>query len=257
MCGIGVIINYGKDKVEDKLTKGLFDNLAARGTDASGLYFEREENGLRIRRLCKAPMRSSDLWRLLQEPTKKEKKQYKLFINKYALNGQEKLIMLHTRNGTRGCESNNHNNGPIFSDNYILVHNGMVTNTKIEGYKYCGEVDSEEILARVETSGVFHGIKALVGSMAIALKPIKSQCVYLYRNSNPIFVEYRTKEQVLVACSMQSYIPCGGLPPAGALASQLFSPGKSGMALPANEIFRFGCDSPSIDVVDDKSEVAQ
>ena len=245
MCGIAVVINYGGEKIDPSFLRGMFHDMANRGSDASGIYFEREEGGRTIRRLFEGPMESKDLWRLLQEPSKKDLKMYGSFINKYALTGKEKFLMFHTRAKTRGDEKAAHNNMPIFSDNYFLVHNGMVSNKRLEKYQYKGEVDSEEILASVETYGVAEGLSQIAGSMAIGLKPKKENVVYLYRNSNPLDVLYFKEQGLLVACSSGSYVKYQEKD----FGAELLSATATAQKLPAFHLFKVSTIEPKLEIV--------
>jgi len=190
MCGIGFFINYGEKKIDLDLIKKTWEEMEDRGTDASGIYYERKDG---TRTLLKAPVKSSDLWDMIvTEKSLKSKK----------LNGTENLIILHTRNKTEGSQHDNNNNMPIYSSNYILAHNGVVSAlTKKPKYKFKGEVDSEFILANVEKNGIYKGIKDTDGSKALILKPFASDNIYIYRDTNPLDVAYIHKQQLLIGIS--------------------------------------------------------
>lgn len=245
MCGIGVVINYKGDKIDMGFLKSMFDEMSGRGTDASGIYFEREEEGRIIRRLYKGPMASKSLWKLIQESEKKDMKKYGDFIKKYRLNGTEKLIMFHTRAKTKGSEEDNANNMPIFSEDYVLIHNGVVDNKQLPEYKYMGEVDSEEILARIQTKGLTDGLAEIKGSMAIAIKPKKENFVYMYRNTNPLDIIYLKDKGLLIACSAKRYVSFEE----PQFAETLIKTNVVWLSLPSHNLFKFSINEPAIEAV--------
>jgi len=148
MCGIAFFINYGKQQLNPEYVYELFEQLNLRGTDASGYYFERLENGKMVNRMVKAPVDSESLIYNCKQWENGDS------LYPYKIDGTERLIMLHCRAKTRGSQFNNRNNMPIESKRYVLIHNGVVNNVKMEKYDYQAEVDSEEILARIERLGI-------------------------------------------------------------------------------------------------------
>jgi glucosamine 6-phosphate synthetase-like amidotransferase/phosphosugar isomerase protein len=203
LCGIAFILNYGKEEIPKSFYKKLFTNLSQRGTDASGFYWEREEKDGTLRMLTKAPIESKLLWEKIHES---ESKKYN-DCHKFRLNGKEKLVIFHCRAKTRGSELDNYNNGPIMSENFVLAHNGVITSSKLDNYKYKGEVDSEEILARIETHGVKNGLPFLHGSMASIIRSLKEPTIYLFRNTNPIELCYMIDKKWLIGCSKLDLVP--------------------------------------------------
>ena len=200
MCGIAFFVNYGEKKMNINLFYDLFSMLSIRGTDSSGYYFERMEEKKSVKRMIKAPIESKKFIKTMEQWKEGDA------LYKFKLNGTEKLIMFHCRQKTRGSELNNKNNMPIASKNYVLIHNGVMLNTKLKDYDYSAEVDSEEILARVEKMGVKKGIKECDGSMSIALKPIDRDTLFLYRNSNPLEIVFMEKDNILMGCSNANYV---------------------------------------------------
>jgi predicted glutamine amidotransferase len=153
--------------------------------------------------MIKAPVSSKGLLHLVNEPEKGKEE----FYSQYQLNGRESLVMFHCRAKTHGTQKNNYNNMPIRSSNFILIHNGIVHATKMEGYKYQGEVDSEEILAQIEKHGIRKGLSCVGGSMAVVIKPVKENWIYIFRNTNPIVTVYHSEYKMLVGCSSFEYMP--------------------------------------------------
>lgn len=207
MCGIAFVINYGKGEIDREFMASLFTNMDDRGGDASGYYFERPKKGKMIRRLCKAPITGSDLWDEIHIEEDSETPKEKEFNSKYEMDGSEKLVMLHTRKRTQGVESENHNNMPIYSKDWILAHNGMVSANRLERFPYKGEVDSEEIIARLQ---VYNGdwdraLSEVYGSMAIIAKKIKDNELFIWRNSNPLDLVFHPEARILVGVSCAEY----------------------------------------------------
>lgn len=247
MCGISFIINYSPNKkISLHFVKEIFENLEARGTDASGVYWERKtaENTM-LRRLIKAPCTATELWNKVQESTDpcdknnlpydwSEKKE--AFYDKFRLDGTERLILLHTRNKTQGSEENNNNNMPIVSNDYVLIHNGILANDRPKSYQYRGEVDSEEILAYIDIEKTLKdAFEKIHGGMAIAFKHFDSDKLYIYRNTNPLDLMYFKKQKVLVGVSNRDYAePLNGNK---TLAGKLLTPTVQIEEVPSKEMY--------------------
>ena len=199
MCGIAFICNYGKRKIPLEFYEKLWCNLSNRGTDASGYYFERKSSDKLLQKMIKGNLPSKELWEnIYSDSSKKE----------FRLNGSESLVFFHCRAQTKGPKENPLNNMPIQSDNFIVIHNGMIMNDHTaKEYKYKAEVDSEEILAQIEMNGIINGLEKLSGSMAIVLKPTKEQRLFLYRNTNPLYLSFIPSKKLLIGISNAMYIP--------------------------------------------------
>lgn len=207
MCGIAFVINYGTDKMDVDFIKRLLTNMDDRGGDASGYYFERPKKGKTIRRIVKGPLYGDDLFEEVNEDSAEQTKEDKAFNSKYGLNGDERLVVLHTRKRTHGTEYDNNNNMPIYSRDWIFVHNGVVSADRLDKYPYRGEVDSEEILARIQMyDGDFKkALPEIGGSMSIIAKRMKDNELFLYRNSNPLDLVYQPETKCLVGVSCAEY----------------------------------------------------
>jgi hypothetical protein len=164
MCGIGGLIK--SHEVNNELTYKVMSTmtllLAERGKQATGVY---SSEGLGTIR--KAPV---------------EPKDFKLWPQRY---GQ--VTFVHTRQATIGDPSDNHNNHPIYGPKYVMVHNGCCSMIpEIKEYKYMGKVDSERLLALVETKGL-DGLKDFQGSAAIAFcKKTQPDKVWFWKWGNPL-----------------------------------------------------------------------
>lgn len=207
MCGIALIINYGEDLIPLDAVETVFKNMEARGDDAAGIYYERpDKDGNVISRLFKAPVSADHLWNSVQGQGKTFNVP-DIFRKKWRLDGTERLIMLHTRAATKGPVANNNNNMPIYSDNWVLIHNGCVFGKRIDSYKYKGEVDSEDILANLETTNsIAQAIQNVSGTMAIVARKLKQPSLWIYRNSNPFDIVLSQDKKLLFGCSSASYI---------------------------------------------------
>jgi len=232
MCGIGFIINYGTKKLDLSFVRHLLEKLEIRGSEATGYYYERyTKNGI-ARGILKAPFNASLFWKMTQERKLfEDDKEYKKFLEEvksdneiieqlkknkelyeqHRLLGNERLIMLHTRLKTAGSELNNLNNHPIWSrkggkEKYVLIHNGQIHEGYVKKYKYFAQVDSEDILANIETYGISKGLRKVTGTMAIVFKKMTEDTLYIYRNSNPVDLVYMSKEKLLIGSSDERYI---------------------------------------------------
>ena len=221
MCGIAFIVNYNeKLDIPIDVIEQVFKNISKRGTDASGYYFERIDDGKKITRLIKGPYTTSVLWKIVHTQNKDKEKEK--FYSNFRINGKEKLILLHARAMTHGSEYNNQNNMPIRSQDYVLIHNGVISNQRDATYHYRGEVDSEEILAKIAKEGLEKGVASVCGSMSIVLKPVASPNIFLYRNTNPLEIVYFMKEKLLIGASDAEYIPISEIQ--SAFSQNLFTP---------------------------------
>ena len=248
MCGIAAFVNYGKEAMSVDGIRKTHVSLESRGTDASGFYFLRDSMKP-SQGLIKAPVRASALWDNMGKES--ENKEAEDIRKKYALTGHEKFIMLHTRARTRGDERVNANNHPLLSKNFIMVHNGHIYSARNKDYTYRGEVDSEEILASIETHGVPDGLAKLSGSMAVFIKPKRERFFYAYRNTNPIDIVYFYDSKVLVLASENwhvDYRAFGGSH-LDNLPEIMFKGKQETYILSSYTLFKIGIDSPTIEKV--------
>lgn len=244
MCGIAFVINYNqKKKIDLDMIGVMFSEMESRGTDSAGYYFERIENTKMVTRCIKAPTTASDLYAHIHwdKHTGKAKK----YFDQYKLNGTERLIMLHTRNKTQGSEFDNNNNMPIFSQHYVLIHNGVIHSPRLKKYEYSGDVDSEEILARIETLGVEDGLQAVRGSMAVAFKKFESDKMYFGKRSSPLDLVYLANEKMLIGISEHKFVEIK--PEDSMLSKILFSPSTNIVEMPDKMLYRVDLKSPKVE----------
>jgi asparagine synthetase B (glutamine-hydrolysing) len=188
MCGILGYIAHGDHRPNAKQFKKALENCAVRGHDATGIYTP--ENGI---------------LKLNLEATK--------FIAKFdddidkAL--KSNILLAHCRATTKGIETDNKNNHPHESDNFILVHNGMISRSeKPKDYKFRSDCDSETILAYVETYGIEEGINKMneYDNMSIALYEKATGLVYLFRNTNPAHIILDRKYKITYFASTKEIL---------------------------------------------------
>ena len=134
MCGIFGIIQPKKEHGGSNLSE-LFRLSESRGKEASGLALE-DSNSIRV---LKTPFPASDFIK-----TKEYQENLKNNQNNYF------KAIGHSRLVTNGDENNNYNNQPVIRNGMVLVHNGIITNSKeiwadIQGDKPNSELDSELI----------------------------------------------------------------------------------------------------------------
>ena len=198
MCGIGFFSRYKTKKFDLDMIKKTFISLESRGTDASGLYYERIENidgkDVIAKRAVKSPFKTSELYPVFQD-------------SKHALNGTEYFIMMHSRAKTVGTAYKNVNNHPVFSENYVLIHNGTITTKPLDFYDYQGEVDTEIGVSFIETFGIEKGISLLEGGISFVFKEKKAKEFFLYRHHNPMNIAYNIKDGVLCGTSEIKQLP--------------------------------------------------
>lgn len=245
MCGIAFILNYNpKLKIPKGLIKHLFIEMELRGTDASGFYLERENKKGEIERLAKkTPKPSTELWMETQETPKLSKDD-----KRYKFTGWEKLILLHTRTKTVGDPIDNENNHPVFSDNYVLVHNGQIYSSRLAHYKYEGKVDSEEILAYMETFGMVDGLKKLNGDMSVIFKKIGGNSLFLYRNSNPLDLVFFPQSNLLIGVSNESFVDIEWIHKT--IQNKIFAPYFIHEELPPNSLYELSMDEKKFSLLE-------
>jgi glucosamine 6-phosphate synthetase-like amidotransferase/phosphosugar isomerase protein len=215
MCGIAGIINYGQKTVPGDLIEGLWESLDARGGDACGVYFrgfkpskKKSEVTPKLEsRLIRGPWRVKDM---LEEQRKNWGDDYD--------NYNIRLMLLHTRAKTHGDERENVNNMPIFNPEFTMVHNGVIwSSAKDKEYPYLGDVDSENILAQIDKNRkagqwatepeIAYGMKEAPGSRAVLLLHHPANNLYIYRDGNPLEVQYLRSNKLLIFSSKADYIP--------------------------------------------------
>jgi len=201
MCGIGGIFKLSpfedRGEILDMSIKMLRE-LEDRGKDATGVAVINTFND--SFKIFKKNKHASEFIKL--------KEFQKLFLN-----NKYNIVLLHTRAKTQGSADNPKNNHPIFSKrfNNLVIHNGVINNDddlkKKHGIKPDGEVDSEIILQMFnlfKQNKIEKAIKNISGSMAFAL--YDKQTLYLYKNTQPIFLAYSPSNDLFLFSSTKTAI---------------------------------------------------
>jgi len=185
MCGIAGFLNLGLTQREARrLARQLLLEIEYRGKDATGIY----TNGT----IVKAPVRASIFVKL------------SIFPKRFGY-----ITLLHTRQATQGTPKNPHNNHPLYSKRWILVHNGIIYSQRLSKYEYIGQVDSEIILSYIERYGLTKALDEIRGTAAIALcKRDNPRSIFLWSNHNPSPVGY-IPHKALVFASTESALKDG------------------------------------------------
>ncbi len=194
MCGIFGFITGEPSKEHFDILCKLAEESAIRGTDATGVaYFVPKERKYYIH---KNNVDSGEF-------EKDVMKGLKTVISKTP------VCIGHVRKWTIGKPDDNNNNHPIFSKDYIMVHNGHVPKTpEIENYKYQGAVDTERMLAQIQTHGLKDGLEKSEGTAAIALlnRRPKQKEILLYRHSNPLWLAYKPDTKTVFFASTEDIL---------------------------------------------------
>lgn len=160
MCGLAGFLRLGKTGPDIETLKGLWLAQEARGNSASGLAYVDPD---RTTRYLKEPLTVSKLIPILPDE----------IWDGILLS---RMAAFHTRFRTKGNESNPLNNHPIIARDWVVTHNGMISNdgdlwTKLGGERP-GEVDSSAInliLSQSKSEAeIVGGLGCLSGSMVMA-----------------------------------------------------------------------------------------
>ena len=200
MCGIGAIICL-KRLQEDTVTESVRNmalELESRGVHATGVCAI-HENSFEI---LKMPVRASIFIETMQ---------FKQFMKK---NWHAKAFLVHDRHYTHGNPKHNYNNHPLESENYILIHNGVIRDHELSGmfdavYKEKAkrintkvETDSYFILRIAEYLGIEY-IPSIQGTNVSIIFDKNQKVLYLFRGSNQgytLYVGY-CPELHMIACA--------------------------------------------------------
>lgn len=191
MCGIAGFLRLNMDdKAARKLAVELLRETESRGRDATGIwttksarYNQDDDLGILVKSNCEASK----------------------FIEKFMLEADEfgKSTLLHCRSATNGEPEDNHNNHPVISDNWVLIHNGVMHMKRLKDYEYKGLVDSEVLLSYLETFGIRKALGAIDGSAAVAIQRLGDESIYLFRNTPPISIGLVKGKAIIFASTPQ------------------------------------------------------
>ena len=219
MCGIGGVVQLDKrKKLDSDIQLGaltLLFELQDRGTDAWGVYIEKDgkhNNEL----FCGEPSEeeTGELFKTPKSVTEFFNGDSKIYLDK------SNTILMHTRASTQGDSDININNHPFSTKDFVLAHNGTITNASVLKTRHNIdskgiECDSYVIVALVqkyydEGSTVIEAIqkmaKEVYGGMACWLYYKPKRQLYLYRKTNPISYMIDNEKNILMFASEESSI---------------------------------------------------
>lgn len=184
MCGIAGWFCFDTERPEKEELIKLLINLSERGKHATGVAYKSTnfniiKNGVEAKEFVNDPK----------------------FVNAIPELLKSKLVLLHTRNATHGNWNDNKNNHPIFNNNGLLIHNGVVFPD--ETYKADGQTDSEQLMLSIQKYG-WSGLQKVTGSMSIAYINFKFHQlgVYLFTNGRmPLVWYFDGDRKILFFCS--------------------------------------------------------
>ena len=204
MCGICGVVSYKNDELpkcmRERAVK-LLKEIESRGKSAFGIYVYNPKFNIYI----KEPR--DDIQGHLFKIKGSVSNFFKEMEGEINLENSS-IFLAHTRAPTSGSVDDNENNHPFMTKDFILAHNGVISNdnTLKEKYnlKYESECDSAIIIHLIQhfydlTKDVVESIRRtteeLSGSYACWLFHKKTKKVYLFRHSNPIhyFIDKRNK----------------------------------------------------------------
>jgi glucosamine 6-phosphate synthetase-like amidotransferase/phosphosugar isomerase protein len=132
-----------------------------------------------------------------------------------------RVLMAHTRYGTKGGAHDNKNNHPLYDKGgLVIAHNGIVRNDDLiferKGYQRDGQVDSEVILrvvAQYIDKGITKAAKStsiIDGSFAVSMLSRRHpDKLILFAHDNPIELAYDKDKDILYYGSTRTIINAG------------------------------------------------
>lgn len=197
MCGIAGFIS--KDNKKNKAIKNTIEilkSLEYRGYDSSGIAYK-DNNGISI---------------------KKSVGKINNLVEKINLDKDSFFAIAHTRWATHGGISEN-NSHPHYSDNVILVHNGIIENyleikRKLidNGYNFYSQTDTEVVAKLIDyfyikykdkKIAIKKALKEIVGSYALAIIFKNSDEIYAVAKSSPLVIT-ENKDGIFLSSDVKS-----------------------------------------------------
>lgn len=192
MCGIGgIFVAQGVSMPVDEV-KALWTLLEDRGTHAAGVSWAWENADEPV--VFKAPRSSSTMTDKID-----------------MVSGSNSIYaFFHTRYTTQGSTSNNGNNHPVVSNDFIVTHNGVLRNDswvfRFTNQPKSHQVDTEAINAGLRYGGIGWVADNIQGSMSIAWVDITQnhEEVNLFTNGgNPLVIARVNGGQVVWASTLE------------------------------------------------------
>jgi predicted glutamine amidotransferase len=188
MCGlVGAI---GK-QIDFDIIRDLFLATQPRGKEATGFWTS-------VTDTIKAPLGADEFLK-----DKKTTKQLARGVK------ESHILLGHCRYATHGKPEFNYNNHPIESENWIVVHNGIVSSLKdFDDYKYTSDTDTENIVAYIERYGLIKGLTKIPSGASIILKKKdEPDTIYVWRTSTgDMSLALDVTHETIYICSGDRYI---------------------------------------------------
>lgn len=189
MCGI--IGAIGKN-IDLDIIVDLFLATEPRGKEATGFWTSATDT-------IKAAKGASKFL------DRKTKKKLKKGIS------ESDILLGHCRYATHGKPEYNYNQHPMESENWIVVHNGVVSIKDFDDYEYVSDTDTENIVAYIERFGLEGGLAKIASGASIILKnKSEDDCIYVWRTSTgDMLLALDVDNQTLYVCSGEKYMKEG------------------------------------------------
>jgi hypothetical protein len=188
MCGI--VGAVGKELNAEWLVN-LFVATAPRGKEATGFWTPTTGT-------IKAPQLANNFFE-----DKKIMKKFKKGVK------ESHVLLGHVRYATHGKPEFNYNNHPMESENWVIVHNGVVFIKDFDDYEYQTDTDTENILAYIERYGLVDGLSRIRSGAAVILKDKREEnSLYVWKSHSTADLSLFLDEarQVLYVCSGDKYL---------------------------------------------------
>ena len=207
MCGIFGITTSSNSNYSEKFIISSFNMLAksseVRGQDSSGICLF--DNANEIIDIIKGPISIS---RLINNNKSK-----KMILNSISNTVDFKLLFGHARLVTNGSQLNDENNQPVFKDDIISIHNGIITNCESvwknnSDIKKKYDIDTEILLSliRKEISlgnsiedSVSNAVSKLEGTISVAIAFNDFKKIILATNNGSLYTLSNYKDILFFA----------------------------------------------------------
>jgi len=177
MCGLVGFMTKDKKSpaVSARQIKKSLLRCAIRGTDATGIFWEEEDDF----KIFKAPIPAKD------------------FVQYIPWDRIEKspLCIMHTRAATQGDPSIFSNNHPLVNDKIVLAHNGIIGNSDdFVDKKVCDSLAILEAIKKVSdgteitTDIIEDALFMLIGTIAFTLFDTAQRQLFLLSSGNPLVI---------------------------------------------------------------------
>jgi hypothetical protein len=200
MCGIAGFVRLGTEGPSREDLVALWTAQEFRGRDAAGLaYLDKDRTT-----------------RYLKMPTSVTKMIPQMAEEVWAGLLSSRVGAFHARHRTQGHESNPVNNHPIITHDWMVTHNGIISNDKalwekLDATKRPGEVDSSAInlvlaqAAHDDEAGFSGALGTLAGSMAMAgwCTKYPDVLVLARTNGSDLYLAKDTRRNILYWSSIE------------------------------------------------------